>query len=231
MLEGICVDYGRNILILFVFILFLSPGEVSASDTSSPDEAAEVWLKHVRRCLRKIFSFRADFVQEIKYKREHPKAEVFRGVVEVRRGGRYRLTYKEPQKRVVVCDGRTIWSFDRPSKTAITTSVDRTLLDEALGLLVGEETETAFMVRHLGGARIPEDGRAAIELLPRSKDALIAKVVVTLNKKCPCIERILVVDHTGAVMRIDLDRIETNVGIGKRRFIFRPPKGATIVNP
>ena len=218
-------------LVFFIFVIGLALCLTEALGAEEPHDPTATWLKHVRRCVRKVFSLRADFVQEIKYKRDHPEGDVLRGVVEVRRGGRYRLTYKLPEKRLVVCDGQNIWSFDKPTKTAYSASVEGTVLDEALGLLTGDENEVAFLARYLGGASCPDQGKAAIELLPRNKDALVASIIVTLNNQCPCIQRILVVDHAGSVMRLTLNNIETNVGLGKRRFLFKPPKGTKIITP
>jgi outer membrane lipoprotein carrier protein len=204
-------------------------GQTGAMGADQPDHPTDAWIRHSRRCLREVFSIRANFVQELKYKRDHPAAEVFHGVVEIRRGGRYRMTYNTPDKRLVVCDGHTIWSYDQPTRTVYTSAVANTILDEAWGLLAGDNAETAFVARYLGGTSDPKEGRAAIELLPRKKDALVASVVVTLSSQCPAVQRILVVDHTGSVMRISLDGIETNVGLGRRRFTFKPPRGTQVI--
>ncbi len=200
------------------------------TDAGTSDEAADTWLKHIRKCQRGIFSIRANFTQE-HLRRLGPKEKPDTGIVKVRRGGRVRLRYDKPSRRLIVSDGNTLWAFSPSSKTVIQSSARGSLMPRLLNYFLGDEPGDSFVARHLGGATSPKDGSSAIELVPKKRDTVIAKVVLTLRQACPCVQRVLVVDHTGAVIRVTLDNIRTNVGLKKSLFTFKPPRGTKIVKP
>ena len=216
--------------LLALSFTFAEQVENAPSPPVVEDATAKIWLKHMRGCLKKVFSIKAKFVQEHRAK-HRAEDEKWEGVLEVRRGGRYRLTYKLPDKRLVVSDGETIWAYDREAKTAYSSPAGETVLDDLLALLVGKETEHAVEVRFLGGSGHPDEGVAAIELVPSRNHPFLSSIVLTLEKACPAIRRILVTHHDGSVTRVTLSDIKTNVGMGKRRFMFKPPGGTRVVTP
>ncbi len=217
---------------LILVVALTAHGQWSvAHDAGLMDETAEEWLGHVRNCLKDVFSIRARFIQETKHKLAHPVTDELRGIVEVRRGGRVRLEYKTPARRLLVTDGKTMWAFDPAAKTVITGSPGHSALSGVFALLVDGMDNTAFTASHIGGATKVGDGLAVIELVPSVRDPLVKSIVLTLDKECPCIKRVMIADHAGAVIRVTLENLRLNVGIGARRFRFVPPPGIRVVRP
>ncbi len=199
-------------------------------DGGMDDQRADRWLNHARVCQKGVFSLEAVFVQELKHRLE-PVQEKMTGKVQVRRGGRIRIEYQKPKNRLVVSDGKTVWAYDSEAKTAITGRARDFVLHRLFGFLLYEESRDGFLISHLGGGAGPEDGRGAIQLVPKSKDPMVKSVVLTLEKSCPCLKRILIEDVTGAVIRVTFDNIRINAAIGAKRFTFRPPPGTKIIRP
>lgn len=195
------------------------------------DDPAKLWIRKSRRCLHRVFSIRATFLQETKCRLERPGPTEASGILAVRRGGRYRIDYKIPESRLLVSDGVTAWSYDRSRQMVYTSPARESMMAAVASLLTGEMTDQALTVTFLGGSTSPDEGIAALELIPTDGNRWIRSVVLTLTPDCPCIKRIMVVDHTGCATRITLDRIETNVGLRERHFRFTPPKNARVITP
>ncbi len=200
------------------------------ADKGNSGDPASLWLMHVRKCQSGVFSIQADFIQE-RLHRLNPIDKPMKGTVKARRGGRVRLEYSKPVQRLLVSDGMFLWAFDKKDKTAIRSRADGSLLLRLFELFVDTGQGTDFIARHLGGALQPGDGPAAVELVPMSRDPVVSSIVLTLEESCPCLRRVLVIDHSGAVIRVTLDHIRTNVGLVRKLFTFTPPPGAKILRP
>ncbi len=216
---------GMTIVLLMTLVL----PDVGMTQATSPD--ATVWVSHLRACLKRVFSIRAEFVMERKDK-QSATDEAWQGTLELRRGGRYRLTYHSPKRRLVVSDGVTAWAYDQAARIAYSSPADDLLVDHLLELISGEQYKKHFKIDFLGGSTRPRGGGfGAIQLIPFKKHPFIASLTFTLDNKCPCIRRVLIAHHDGTVTRITLSDVHFNVGIGKRRFEFTPPKGTHVITP
>jgi outer membrane lipoprotein carrier protein len=215
--------------VLTLLFALLAPLASIARDVDEPDGSA-VWLAHLRDCLKNVFSIKASFVQENRAK-NRPNGAAWSGTLEVRRGGRYRIAYKTPKPRLIVSDGKTIWAFDRAASVAVSSPADGSILDSLLGFLVGSGTSELFDAVLLGGASHPDEGFGVLDIIPVQKHPYFSSVILTLGGDCPCIRRVLVTYPGGSLTRITLSEIQTNVGMGQRRFQFTPPRGMRVVVP
>jgi outer membrane lipoprotein carrier protein len=215
----------------FILLLFAPAaagvGPNQAPDAGAVDDQAAQWIETLRACHESVFSIQADFVQE-RFDKLNSEGEEMEGIVLVRRGGLVRLDYQKPERRVIVSDGVTLWAFDKAERTAVRDDVKNSLLTRVFGFVLGEG-EDAFLVRRLGGADKPGQGPVVLELVPRAEDAFVESVALSLDCPCPCVKRVLVVDRTGAVIRVTLSNVRTNVKVGKGRFKFAPPRGVKII--
>jgi outer membrane lipoprotein-sorting protein len=212
---------------LLVAVLVLS---AAGGDECPEADGATAWMAHLRSCLGRVFSIRAEFVQE-RWQKLHGVRDEWRGTLEVKRGGRYRITYVAPNPRLLVSDGTRSWAYIRSAKVAYSSPEGDATWTRIAGFLVGDEVKKAFNSSLLTGASQPAEGLGAVELTPREKDPFLASLVLVLDNRCPCIRRLLVTHHDGSVTRVTLSEVRFNVGIGKRRFTFTPPRGTRVVGP
>lgn len=207
------------------------PSRSGRAEGEADAEDAGPWLAHLRECLRPVFSLEARFTEE----RIHPlgpQVAPLTGRVVVRRGGRLRLEYSGPEKMLVVSDGKTIFAHRPKDRLAVTAPAAR----EGLGFelqdwVLGGESATAFRSRLLSGDPRPGAGLAVVELVPQASDPFVASVVVVMDGACPGLRRVLVVDHSGAVLRFTLEDVRTNVGHGQRAFELHLPPRTKVVRP
>jgi chaperone LolA len=190
-----------------------------------------VWLKHIRRTLKTVFSIRADVTQELITASADSPVSVATGLLELRRGGRFRMTVEKPSKTILVSNAKEIWYYDKASRVAYQipkTDTPWTLFIEAL---LGNGGWDAFSVAHIGGSADPAtaSGFSVLQFTPVDENRYVKSIVLTVHSETPCVQRILVITKREDVIRLTIRNAKINVGIGTRRFNFTPPKRARIV--
>lgn len=225
---------GPGLLAVALTAALLLPattGDAGGPDAGAPADPVQGWLAHARGCLQGKFSLQADFTHEVL----HPLGNAQpaeRGVVQLRRGGRLRLEYGAPSKRLLVSDGATIRAYDPHAKVVYESPAAGGLLPLAFGFALDPGRAERFDARWIGGAAAPAgDQPGVIELVPSAPDPLAAKVLLTLAPTCPAVERITVIDRAGVAVRITLARQRYNVGIGAARFRLPRLPGVEVVTP
>ncbi len=224
--------WRRTIIPIFLLILIIGTHVWSQDlDGGSAPDPAVAWIAHARDCLKKVYSVRANFLQERISKQGHATSGA-KGIVAIRRGNRFRIDYTEPLRQTVVSDGTVVWSYDQRDKTAFSIPVRGTVLPSIFSFLWGIDETSPLRARHIGGALSPKSsGRAAVALILPQTYLPIETVVLTITSNCPGISRVLLGDAAGILTRITLSDVQTNVGIGARWFRFTPPRGTRIVDP
>lgn len=222
-------------------LLLLLPCPAVASDEERPDggpddagaarDPALRWLESARECLDGAFSFQADFTHELIHPLGNP-AEPMRGRVQLRRGDRLRLDYREPRRRLVVSDGEIVRAWEPASRTVIETRSARSPIHAAFRFALAAGGSDDFSARLLGGSGDPALGEPAVlELIPAREGPLLERVLVTLIPECPPVRRVVLIDRAGCAVRITFFDARLNAGIGHRRFVFEPPPGARVIRP
>jgi outer membrane lipoprotein-sorting protein len=204
------------------------PSPTSERDATDPTAR---WLAHARDCLRGKFSLEADFTLE----QLHPLGgalPVEEGTVQLRRGGRLRLEYRTPRRRLLVSDGDTIRAYDPQAKVVYESPARRGPLPLAFAFALEAGAADRFTARWIGGAADPDgDSPGVIELLPAAPNPLASRVLLTLAPGCPSLVRITVIDQADVAHRITLANQRFNRGIGARRFRLTVPPGVRVVTP
>ena len=203
------------------------PGDKLGAQT----DPIEAWLDHGRGCLDGVFSLEADFTQETIHVLGGDM-EVMEGTVQLRRGSRIRLEYKKPQRLLVVSDGKVVRAWNPGTRTVIEGSSRKDMVALAFGFVLGDQKVEAFDTRFVGGDAKPVKGsRGVVELVSRTPIPLVERILLTMEGSCPSVSRVVLIDHAGTATRFTLTNVKTNTGIGHKRFIFVPPKGAKIIRP
>ena len=191
----------------------------------------EAWLDHGRGCFDGVFSLEADFTRETIHSLGGDM-EVMEGTVQLRRGKRIRLEYTKPDHRLVVSDGKVVRAWNPETRTVIEGSCGKDMVALAFGFVLQEQKTEAFDARFVGGDAKPTEGsRGVIELIPHTPIPLVERILLTMEGSCPSVSRVVLIDRAGTATRFTLTNFKTNTGIGHKRFIFKPPKGAKIIRP
>lgn len=170
-----------------------------------------------------MVSFSADFTQTV-YDSDSVALQESVGRVELLRPGRFRWTYTEPSKQVIVADGVSLWVYDEDIKQVTVQPQTATLGSAPIGLLSGEKTiESEFIVTELG----EEKGLKWFELEPLVKDTDFNAIYIALDGSG--INAMELRDNFDQATQIKFTNFKKNATIDSTQFSFTPPDGADVV--
>jgi outer membrane lipoprotein carrier protein len=144
------------------------------------------------------------------------------GTLAVKRPGRMRWEYQEPEKKLFVSDGKTSYFYVPSDKQVIVHEAtgDRGV---ALQLLSGRSDLLAeFQV-----FAVPHEA-SRVHLVPRKADAEIKEAEVEADADGR-IRRLEVLDLQGNRSEFRFDDVKEDVGLSDRLFQFEIPKGVEVV--
>jgi outer membrane lipoprotein carrier protein len=177
----------------------------------------------LRRFLDDATTLRAEFRQSL-YGPESAEPQVSEGVLMIKRPGRFRWEYTEPEGQLVVCDGDRVWMYDQDLAQVTVRPIDDTLRGTPAMLLSGQATldETFEVI----GSR-QEDGLVWIDLRPLSGSPEFDSLRIALADGA--LERMELKDALGQMTVIQLFDLERNIDLDDALFVFVPPDGADVI--
>jgi outer membrane lipoprotein carrier protein len=150
---------------------------------------------------------------------------VERGVVWIKRPGRMRWEYRDPEAKLFVSDGRSFWFYVPADRQVIVKEQDdqRSLAARLLsgrgGLL--DEFDAAL-------AEPLEEGVLRLQLTPRRGDAEVERAFVDVEPSGR-IRSILLEDVQGNRTRFRFENVRENSGLPDKLFRFETPRGVEVV--
>jgi outer membrane lipoprotein carrier protein len=140
--------------------------------------------------------------------------------------GRMRWSYEQPEKSLVVTDGKELWTYDPGLGEAQRLAVQQGFLSgAAMQFLIGEgDILREFAVR----ARICEAERAVLELEPR-QPTTYERLVLEVAAQSGRVDASEVTDLFGNATRVAFSDVRTNTGPDDDVFRFKPPKGTRVI--
>lgn len=150
---------------------------------------------------------------------------VERGTLAIRRPGRMRWEYREPERKTFVSDGRAFYFYVPADRQVIVrqTSGERGLTARLLsgeGGLVGQ-----FQV---GLEASPGPGLQRLRLVPREPDPDVERVYLDVDSLARIVGLELF-DAQGNRSRFRFEDLKENVGLGEGQFRFEVPPGVEVV--
>jgi outer membrane lipoprotein carrier protein len=148
-----------------------------------------------------------------------------RGVVFIKRPGRMRWEYKDPERKLFVSDGRTFYFYVPADKQVIVSEQDqqRSL---AARLLYGKgglaEEFSASLDEPL------EEGVVRLRLVPRREQPDVERALVDVEPSGR-IRAILLEDVQGNRTRFSFEGLRENTGLKDELFRFEVPKGVEVI--
>lgn len=148
-----------------------------------------------------------------------------RGVVSIKRPGRMRWDYKDPEAKTFVSDGRSFFFYVPADRQVVVRRQDDersipSLLLSGKGDILGQfaaEMQTP-----------PAEGLLRLRLTPRKPDPEIESVTVDVEPSGR-VRQIQVEDGQGNRSRFRFDDIRENVGLSDKIFRFEVPPGVEVI--
>jgi outer membrane lipoprotein carrier protein len=176
----------------------------------------------LEKALSSLRSVKADFVQELR-RTEAGTPELAKGTFYVKKPGRFRWDYSQPQQ-LIVCDGDRLWLYD-PELEQATVKKVREALAQTPAMILSGESKIADHYTVRGGGVV--GGLEMAILTPKKSDGDFREVRIGLSGEE--IRRLEFVDRLNQRTTVDLSRIERNPTLKDTLFTFTPPAGVDVI--
>lgn len=145
------------------------------------------------------------------------------GVLKLKRPGRMRWEYQQPEQKLFVSDGRT-WYFYVPAERQVVVKEQAGDRRAPALLLAGGSIAEQFAP----ALEVDAAGRPRLRLRPRAADPDLDRVYVELDAS-DRITGLEVHDAQGNVSRFRFEHLRENRGLGDELFRFRVPQGVEVI--
>jgi outer membrane lipoprotein carrier protein len=196
-----------------------------AAETTAPELAAALQRKYDG-----IKDFSADFSHDYEGGVLHKKITE-RGRLLVKKPGKMRWDYAQPEPKQFVSDGVKMYSYIPEDKQVIVAAVPAD--DEAPTptlFLAGKGNVTRDFTPSLVDAPpgMPAGSRA-LKLVPKSRQRDYDWLVLVLDPATLAIRGLLTVDEQGGRSSFSFTNLKENVGLADKEFAFKIPRGVDVV--
>lgn len=199
-----------------LLILAISTGLLPSAETP-----AEALLRRVEERNRSVVDLTAGFVQS--YRSGVLGHEIVEsGSVSVKRPGRMRWEYKEPEPKTFVADGESFY-FYVPEDRQVLVQSQAGQRGVALTLLSGGGSLSAEFK-----ADLPSGTEGRLRLTPRERDPDVREVLVEVGPAGEILS-IEVLDVEANRSRYEFHDTRTNVGLPESLFSFDVPEGVEVI--
>ncbi len=206
-------------------------GMLQAPVSSAPLPSADELARAIQAHYDSVRDFTADFTNVYAY--DQASGGLFkpprpgRGVLRVKKPGRMRWTYTQPEKEELIADGTLIYWYVPKDKQVLIWHVPAgnqvavsTLFLAGRGNLVRDFT-----------ASLPKDQAAdrwRLTLVPRERQEEFASLVLTVDRKTLALRRLDIADRQGGTNTFEFTSLKENIGVPESAFTFTPPAGTEV---
>jgi outer membrane lipoprotein carrier protein len=185
---------------------------------------AEALARRVEERQRGVLDLKGRFVQS--YRSGLLGREIVeRGTLAVKRPGRMRWEYRDPEAKTFVSDGKTFYFYVPADKQVVVRDqadnhgITADLLSGHLDILAQFDV----------GIETPAPGRERLRLVPKKPDGEIERLYIEADATAR-IQAIEIMDAQGNRSRFDFQDIKENVGLPDSLFHFDIPHGVEVVS-
>jgi outer membrane lipoprotein carrier protein len=175
-----------------------------------------------------IRDFTADFVHDSQGGLLRKK-QTESGVVQVKKPGKMRWDYKNPEPKVFVSDGRRIYLYIPADNQVVITPVpEEAQATTAVLFLVGKGNLTRdFTVTYAEGGSADS---YALRLQPRLPERDYDWLQIVIDRRTMQIRSLSAADAQGGRSTFQFSDFKENVGLSDKAFEFKIPRGADVTN-
>jgi outer membrane lipoprotein carrier protein len=220
------LESGMSWLRLLAVVGLFSLGftALGAQQPASPD----VLARGLQSRYQTIKDFSAEFTQTYRGGVLKTRSSE-RGTVIVKKPGMMKWVYTSPERRELVSDGKQIYwyipadkqveVFDVPEGNRASTP---DLFLSGRGDVIRDFTASA--------AESAVPGAVGLKLVPRRTEPEYEYLIVSLDPTTFQIRALATRDRQGGQSTLILEKLKENRGISDKEFVFRPPRGVTVIH-
>ena len=189
----------------------------------------QVLLVEIQTRYERTDDMEAGFVQEYigKVMKTPQKGE---GKVYLKKKGMMRWDYRVPNQKLI-SNGSTLWFYQPDENQVFVSDVEKVLKEKTpLAFLAGEgDLSRDFKLLNFNEAISQKEENYIVELAPKEQNPVLAKLVLTVDKKTYYVVQADVVDGLGNVTRTRFMDIKTNAALPNSLFNFTIPSGTEVL--
>lgn len=213
-----------RIAVLLVTLAAAVPLARAQEPVRSPDALARALQQRYER----VRDFSADFTQTYRGGALRTQARE-RGTVTVKKPGRMRWEYSDPEKKEIVSDGQTLYMYFPQ---------DRRVMVQDVPPEGGANTGAMFLAGRgdvsrdftASFAKEQPKGQIALQLTPTQPQADYEHLIVALDPDTLQIRSLTTLDRLGGENTLTFTNLKENRGVSDRAFEFRVPNGVTVTD-
>jgi outer membrane lipoprotein carrier protein len=181
---------------------------------------------------QRVTTLRADFVQTV----HDPMLgddETSRGEFMQQRPDKVSMRWREPRGDLIVVDGQTLWVY-LPSSTpgqVVRSDVrgrSGQVPDPVAEFL--DRPQERFTITYVKAEAVGSRAADVLQMVPKRPDQPYRRVQIWVDRADALPRRVEIEEASGAVRRIQFDRLRVNAAVPASAFTFTPPHGVRVVD-
>ncbi len=206
-------------------------GKLEKAKKEKAETSASEVLDRIQAFYESTEDYQASFNQVYKNKL-YNETKKSSGKVYIKRPGKMRWEYKKPNEKLFVSDGKVLWVYEAEAHQVYKQELASSELPTAISFLMGKgDLKKDFEYRLVENEKAAKKGLLVIELVPKKATTQYKKLLFMVDEKSSGVKRTIIVDHSGNTNSMRFEKVKTNQGLKSKKFKFKMPKGATLVEP
>ncbi len=206
----------RNVIRIFLLVLGYFCWSTVFADTASAE---------LLGLLNNVRNMQGEFIQTISNNKGKTVNQT-RGLMALQRPGKFRWDTRQPNKQLIVTNGRKVWIYD-PDLDQVT-----------VRYLTKEAGETPALLLSNTNSTLEKDFRVEVVntnsslrwflLTPKDRGSMFE--AIRLGFENQQIKQMQLQDHLGHITHIQFNRVVMNTGLSPALFTFKPPANVDVID-
>jgi len=224
----------KSVIFIFCMIIFLDSHQVLCQDSStlqkSKSQESNILLDKIMDSVEKKYAvagFSACFIQESTLK-AMDITDSASGKVTVKRPGKMRWEYEEPDRQIILTDGKDLWIY-RPEDNQVMIGKFPSFFGDGKGASFLSDIRLIRQKFNITLEGTDRDDYYILKLLPVNKTYDLSYINLSISKKTFYVEEVITYNLYGDETRIKLVDIKLLENPEDSIFIFNIPYGTEVL--
>ena len=219
-----------SVMLILAFSLSGFSREIGAQTTASSVKPSELSMDEILKRLDSRYSasgFSAHFFQTSTLK-AMDITETASGTMVVKRPGMMYWTYENPDKQVIVMDGKQLWIY-RPADNQVTIGSAPSFFGDGKGASFLSNIQSLRKTFHVSLEKMNASHDYVLKLVPMDKSYDLSSVLLVVSSDTFDIVEVFTYNSYGDETHIELSNIQIEQHLDDAQFKFTIPQGTEVV--